>query len=79
LQFERRLLADELALVPSFRVGRGTNSIHGDLLSVEGDSTLRRVLEYNRASPRSTAAMEKGGRSSNSDPEQSSGTFAGRH
>jgi len=43
-------------------------SVHGDLLSVEGDPTLRRVSVYAGVSPSGTAAMEKDRRSSKSDP-----------
>src|SRR6266496_2363254 len=40
-QFEGRLLTDQLALVPRGVVLNDMRSFHGDLLLVEGDSTLR--------------------------------------
>jgi hypothetical protein len=40
-QLERRLLANQLALVPRFRVGTSNSFIHGELLKVRGRSILR--------------------------------------
>jgi hypothetical protein len=71
LKPERRLLADELALVSSFRLGVGTVCVRRDRLSVEGDSTLRQVLDYTSDPTSGTAAMEKDGRGSKSDPLRS--------
>jgi hypothetical protein len=39
-QFERRLLANQLALVPRFTVGANNSFIHGDLLRVRGSWIL---------------------------------------
>jgi len=41
LKLERGLLPDQLALVSRFPMERSTDFVHGDLLSVEKDSTLR--------------------------------------
>jgi hypothetical protein len=67
-ELERPLLADELALLPSSPMCRGTNPVHGDLLSVEGDLKLPRVTGYTSVSPSGTSAIETDGRNSKSDP-----------
>ena len=56
-------------------MGRSTNSIHGALLSVERDPTLRRVKVYASGSSSGTTAMETDARSSKTDPFRSVAIF----
>ena len=80
LRLEPRFLPNQLAFVPGFPAGSGTNSFHGDLLSVEGDSTLRRGSTYVRVSPSGAAVIERGSRRrSNVRPDPDShGAQSGR-
>src|SRR5205823_10095966 len=59
LQLERGFLTDRLALVPCLPMGLSTGFVHDHLLSVEGDSTLRRGATHFILRSKSAVGHEK--------------------
>jgi hypothetical protein len=70
LQLERGFLTDQLALVPCLAMGLSTGFVHDHLLSVEGDSTLRRAATYFILPRENPDAESSGRRSTMFDPKR---------